>query len=193
MKIINLIIGLTFTYLNMSGQNLEEFNLLLNECGMTATIPEGFIESEIIENNDMNYEYSVKYPNKNFELRYSIRPISYKNYTNEEVKRELESQKGFRNSSYKLIFKTIILNITGGVEYEINEFDHHSVKKEFSADWGGTTFVELNSDFGKGYQYCMIVGIHKKDTADAYFFYLANSKVNFSEYMKPLFHSLHFD
>lgn len=179
--------------LNGFGQNLNEFKTILDDCGMNVNIPDGFVESKIIENDDMNYEYAIKYPDKDFELRYSIRPIRYKKYANDTVKNEMESQRSFRNSSYGIILETVILNITGGVEYNVQAFDKDAVKSEFNADWGATTFVELKSEFGKGFKYCMIVTIHKDDVADAYYFYLANSKDKFSENMDPLFHSLRFD
>jgi hypothetical protein len=175
------------------GQNLTEFKSLLDDCGMKVEIPIEFVESEIIGNDDMTYEYAVKYPDKDFIIRYAIRPITYKVYANEEVKNELEGQKAFRNSQYEIIFKTVILNITGGVDYKRTVFNSEAVKNEFNADWGATSFVELNSEFGKGYKYCMIVAIHKDDVADAYYFYLSNTKENFMDSVNPLFHSLKFD
>jgi len=178
---------------NAIGQNLEEFKSQLVDCGMNVTIPSGFVESKIIENDDMGYEYAIKYPDKDFELRYATRPIKYKIYSNDSLKKEIEDQIPFRNSQYGTILETIVLNITGGVDYKIQAFDKDAVKKEFNADWGATIFVNLNSDFGKGFKYCMIVAIHKDDVADAYYFYLANSKENFSENMNPLFHTLKFD
>jgi len=187
---VSLLIILNFSAI---GQNIKEFKSLLGECGMNVNIPEGFIEAKIIENGDMNYEYAIKYPDKEFELRYAIRPIRYKKYANDTVKNEMEGQRPFRNSSYGTILQTIVLNITGGVDYEIRAFDKNAVKKEFNADWGATTFVELKSDFGKGYKYCMIVTIHKDDVADAYYFYLSNTKENFSKNEGPLFHTLRFD
>lgn len=192
-RLISLIISIVILNINGFGQNLKEFKSILDDCGMNVNIPIGFVESKIIENNDMSYEYAIKYPDKDFELRYSIRPIRYKKYTNDTVKNEMEGQRPFRNSSYGIILKTVILNITGGVEYETQSFDKEAVKNEFNADWGATTFVELKSEFGKGYKYCMIDTIHKDDVADAYYFYLANTKDKFSENMDPLFHTLRFD
>jgi hypothetical protein len=177
----------------VKGQNLADFKSLLIETGLNVTIPEGFIESKIIDNDDMGYEYAIKYPDRDFELRYSIRPIRYKQYANDTVQNEMESQRGFRNTKYVTILHTIILNITGGVDYAVQAFDPQAVKNEFNANWGATTFVELNSGFGKGFKYCMIVTIHKKDVADAYYFYLSNTKEKFSENMEPLFHTLKFD
>jgi hypothetical protein len=187
-----IIIASLFT-VTVKGQVLNEFMSTLKDCGMNLSIPNGFIESKIIENDDMGYEYAIKYPDKDFELRYAVRPIRYKVYANDTVRKEMEDQRAFRNSAYATIFKTVMLNITSGVEYKIQAFDVTSVKNEFNADCGATSFVDLNSDFGKGFKYCMMVTIHKDDVADAYYFYLSNSKENFSENMKPLFHTLRFD
>ena len=187
----------TFTLIGLFphvyGQNLVEFKSILDNCGMNINIPDGFVESKIIDNDDMNYEYALKYPDKDFEIRYSIRPIRYKNYANDIIKNEMENLRGFRNSQYDIILQTVILNITGGVDYIVQSFNENTVKNEFNAYWGATTFVELNSDFGKGFKYCSIVAIHKTDVADAYYFYLSNSRDNFMDYVKPLFHSLRFD
>jgi hypothetical protein len=141
----------------------------------------------------MEYDYALKYSDKDFEVRYSIRPIKYKNYTDDSEKKYMESQSAFRNSQYEMILRTVILNITGGMDYGVRAFGKEDVKNEFNADWGASTFVELNSDFGKGFKYCMIVAIHKDDIADAYYFYLSNSTDKFMEHTDPLFHRLGFD
>lgn len=192
-RLLTLILVLLGFISGVYGQNLSEFKSLLDDCGMNIEIPNGFIESKVVDNDDMGYEYALKYPDKDFEVRYSIRPIRYKNYVNDTVKNEMEDQRQFRNSQYGIILQTVILNITGGVDYDVQVYDKDAVKKEFNADWGATTFVELNSDFGKGFKYCMIVAIHKDDVADSYYFYLSNSKDNFMDNVEPLFHSLRFD
>jgi hypothetical protein len=192
-RLLKLLIILLVFPITISGQNLTEFMSTLKDCGMNLNIPTGFVESKIIENDDMGYEYAIKYPNKDFELRYAVRPIRYKVYANDTIRNEMEGQRAFRNSAYATIFKTVMFNITAGVEYKIQAFDATAVKNEFNADSGATSFVELKSDFGKGFKYCMMVTIHKDDVADAYYFYLSNSKEDFSENMKPLFHTLRFD
>jgi len=159
---------------------------------MEVDIPVGFKECKIIDNADMEYEYAIKYPKKDFELRYAIRPITYKSYLNDTIRKDFENLRPFRNSQYKTVLQTVILNLTSGVDFPTSDFDKDAVNKEFNADWGATSFVQLKSEFGKGYKYCMIVAIHKHDVADAYYFYLSNSKDGFSENMDPLFHSLRF-
>ena len=194
-RLLIVTLGLLGIISSVYGQNYSEFKSILDDCGMNFTKPNGFDECKVIDNNDMGYEYALKYTDKDFEVRFSIRPIRYKNYANDTVKNEMEGQRPFRNSQYEIIFKTVMLNLTGGIEYKYTVFDNNSVKTEFNADWGATTFLDLNpnGEFGKGYKYCMMVTIHKNDIADAYYFYLSNSKDKFMDYVDPLFHILRFD
>lgn len=189
-----IVILLTMITFNAIGQNLQEFKSKLENCGMKLNIPTGFVESKVIENHDMGYDYAIKCQEKDFEVRYTVRPITQKVYANDTDKKKMEDNKTFKNSSYKVILMAIISNVTGsGVGGKMQVFDESAVKKEFNADWGATTFVEPKSDFGKGFKYCMIVAIHKMDIADAFYFFLSNSKENLMENAMPLFHSLQFD
>lgn len=104
-----IILGLLGLTSGVYGQNYKKFKSILDDCGMNFTMPDGVKECKIIENDDMEYEYALKYPDKDFEVRYSIRPIRYKNYANEAMKNEIESQIPFRNSSYGIILQTMIL------------------------------------------------------------------------------------
>ena len=53
----------------------REFQQLLERASLTFIETEGMEETKIIANRQMEYEYAIKYPNKNFEVRYSIRPL----------------------------------------------------------------------------------------------------------------------
>jgi hypothetical protein len=177
----------------VSGQDINTFNYLLNQCNLSLTIPTDAIECTVIDNKDVEYHYAVRHPDKPFEVRYTIAPITLRAYPNDSIRKEMESQRAYRNASYLPAMKAIILNITGGVGTKITEFDPAEAQVEFNADWGATAFVELNSDFGKGYKYCMIISLHKKDVADVYYFYLSVTRDNFRENAHPFFHSLLFD
>lgn len=59
------------------------------------------------------------------------------------------------------------------------DFPPEAVKQEFGADWGSTTIIEIQNDsFGTSYKYCMMTTLHKNDIADAYIFYLSDTKEN---------------
>ena len=170
-------------------QNLKEFEALVKECGMSLSIPEVFVPGPIVANKNMDYDYAVKYPDKDFVLRYAIRPILYKVYTNDSLKKAMQS----RNTSYEANMKAVLYDISGGYDYEFKAFEKTAAMDEFGADWGAITLVELRSDFGKGYRFCMVVALHKNNVGDAYLFFLANKQDAFPTGMRPLFHSLRFE
>jgi hypothetical protein len=175
------------------GQSRAEFEALVKESGMTLNIPESFVESPIVANKNMDYEYAVKYPDKDFILRFSIRPIQSKVYPNDSVKKAVERNIKVRNTTYEANMKSVLYAISGGYDYEFKAFDKTAAKDEFNADWGAITLVELRSEFGKGYRFCMVVALHKDSVADAYLFFLSNKQDSFPTGMRPLFHSLRFD
>ena len=84
----------------------------MERAKMTFDSPENVIEVPIQKNGDMNYEYSLKYPNKNFEVRYAIRPMDYL------IKMKKESDKNPNetminpNNMYKIVFEVTLLNIS---------------------------------------------------------------------------------
>lgn len=193
-KFVIFVIGLLIFFFPVAnGQALDDFRSLLDNCWMIFEVPDGFKEGKIINNNDMNYEYALAYPDKDFEVRYSVRPIRQQHYENDSLKTQMENMATFRNTQYKTVLQAIIFNISGDFNFKFGPFDEEAVKDEFNADWGGMTLVELKKEgFGEGFKYCMVVAIHKDDVADAYYYYMANSKNRLMDNVMPLFHSLRF-
>ena len=172
----------------------KPFSDLLERAQMTFDKPAGLVETELIENRQMNYEFAVKYPDKNFEVRYAIRPLDnlIKDYEEKVKNKGPHDIYIHPNTYYSALLRVTVLNIAGGKEYKATEFDKRAVKSEFNADWGAITLVEVGSEFGQKYKYCMVVAIHKDNAGDAYYFYLSDSKVDFNKLMQPAFHSLRF-
>jgi len=172
----------------------KSFTDILVKANMTFEMPKGLIETTIIENRQMNYEYALKYPDKRFEVRFAIRPLGklISDYREKETNKKPGEIFLNPNKLYSSLFKATVLNISGGKMPENMEFDKASVKVDFNADWGATTFVVPGKEFGQDYKYCMVVAIHKDDFGDAYIFFLADSTDKFSELSDPAFYSLKF-
>lgn len=172
----------------------KTFTDILIKSNMTFDIPKGLIETTIIENRQMNYDYALKYPNKRFEVRFAIRPLGklLSDFRDKEANKKPGDIFINPNKLYSSLMSAIVLNISGGKLPEMAEFDKASVKSEYNADWGATTFVVPGKEFGQDYKYCMVVAIHKDDIGDAYIFFLADSTDNFSELSDPAFYSLKF-
>ena len=84
-KFALLFISCCIVSINSVGQNLKEFKSLIADCGIIFELPENMIEPQVLENGDMNYEYALKLPDKDFEVRYAIRPIRYLHYANNTI------------------------------------------------------------------------------------------------------------
>jgi len=171
------------------------FSDILIKANMTFEMPKGLIETTVIENQQMNYEFAIKYPDKKFEVRYAIRPLGS---MIEDYKMKIKNQKpgdsfADPNKMYPASLQAIAYNISGGKLAKSAEFDKTSVKEEFNADWGSTTFVEVNNTFSQGYKYCMMVAIHKDDCADAYIFFMTDNKDQIMELALPAFYALKFN
>jgi hypothetical protein len=173
-----------------------EFINLLDRARLTFTETDGMVETKCIENIQMNYEYALKYPDKNFEVRYAIRPMDTLLAQYEKARANgnlIIHPNKLSASAYKATLLNIgIGGLNSGVLPAITKFDSTAVKNEFNADWGMTAFVNLGKEFGgEIYKFCNVVIIHKDFIGDAYFFYLSDNK-DFSNLMKKPFHSLKF-
>jgi hypothetical protein len=172
----------------------KKFTDLLERANLIFEKPAGLEETKIIQNRQMNYEYAVKYPKNNFEVRYAIRPLDKLLHYYEEMEKNKKpgDENIHPNKLYSKLLQVTTLNISDGQLPEITVFDKDAAKEEFNADWGATTFVEVGKEFGQKYKYCMIVAIHKDNSGDAYFFYLSDTKDGFKELMNAAFYSLKF-
>jgi len=171
----------------------KAFTELLGRAKMTFEKPIGLVETDPIENEQMNYEYALITKSKDFEVRYAIRPLDELiNEYNENKKNGKLGVSVHPNKLYSTAFEATVLNISGGQFPEPTIFDKEAVKEEFNADWGATSFVEVGKEFGQDYKYCVVVAIHKDNSGDAYCFYLSKNKANISDNMEKLFHLLKF-
>lgn len=195
-KIKILIIGLCFVILtSFSSENLpKEFIDLLNRSEMTFNQPEGYLETPKVENQQMNYEYAIINHNKDFEIRYAIRPLDelIKNYNEQKENGTSGNSNLHPNKFHVPTFHAVIFNVSGGKFSKINEFTPEAIKKEFNADWGAMAMVEVGKEFGQNYKYCFIITIHKDNVGDAYCFYLTNTQESFAKNLQEPFHSLKF-
>jgi len=188
--------GLLFLILcSFKTDNLPKtFTELLDRANLVFTKPDGFEETKIIKNRQMNYEYALKHPKKKFEVRYAIRPLDnlLSDYEEKEKNKNTGDINIHPNKLYSSLLQATALNISGGQFTEVTEFDKQAVKNEFNADWGASTFVQVGKEFGQDYKYCMMVAIHKDNLGDAYFFYLSDTREDFDKLMSPAFYSLKF-
>ena len=195
-KIKFILSGFCFVILtSFSSDSLpEKFTELLNRSKITFNQPDGYSEISTIENQQMNYDYAIINNAKDFEIRYSIRPLDemLKDYDDRKKNQTLVSESIHPNKMHTGIFHSIIFNVSGGKFSKINEFNPEALRKEFNADWGAISMVEVGKEFGQNYKYCFLITIHKDDVGDAYCFYLSNTQEGIMKNLQAPFHSLRF-
>lgn len=173
------------------------FAQLLDRAHMSFLYPEGLVGVPCIENAQMNYDFALKYPDHNFEVRYAVRPLdSLLIQYNEEASKGATTINP--NQWCDAMFKATLLNIgmggpaTGELP-EISAFPAEAVRGEFGADWGAVAFVMLGPEFGGStYKYCLAMTIHRDNVGDAYIFYLSDDNQTMSNLMEKPFHALQF-
>jgi|JI61114DRNA_FD_contig_71_249503_length_1435_multi_2_in_0_out_0_2 hypothetical protein len=193
-KLLLFIVGI-ITFISYSfSVKPDKFNELLTRSDLIFTQPENFTSVEIVDQNNMQYEYALKHNTKNFEVRYAIRPLDelIKTYDKKEKNKKEGDINIHPNTLYKTLLQSTTMNISGGYLPEMVVFDSLAVRQEFNADWGATTYVEVGNAFGANYKYCITVAIHKNNVADAYLFFLSDNTENFDDIMLTAFHSLKF-
>ena len=169
----------------------------LNRAKMTFTAPDGFTEISVVKNSQMHYEYALKHPTKDFEVRYAVVPLDSV-FIQFDAMQKNQSNGGTYmtigpNKLYYGAFVSTMANISNGTQRNVMPFPSDAVKNEFNADWGASGVCEVAGEFGKGYKYCTAVAIHKDNLADAYYFYLTNNASDFTpDNMIPIFHAMKF-
>lgn len=182
--IIAILILLLGAFLFALAQSLpDNFQRLLQQNSMLYAIPSGFVSTPVIDNGGVVYDYAIKSKTAKLEIRYRIWPIG---------KELMDDPK--RNWMYYSTLITIALNISNGQMIQPKPYPKADVKAEFGADGGSSGAVRTDSDFGKGYKYCLISVIHKDDVADAYTFFLYNDQKTLMDaiFTDKTYHALKF-
>jgi hypothetical protein len=172
------------------------FSDRLSRSQLVFTPPGGYTEIPVISNRQMHYEYALKNPAKNFEVRYAVMPLDSVFMQFEAMQKDKNSVNVNTigpNKLYYGAFLATMANISGGTKPpKIDAFPTEAVKHDFNADWGAFGVCEVGVEFGKGYKYCMGVAIHKDNLADAYYFYLTNDATDFQTELVPIFYAMKF-
>lgn len=170
----------------------KEFQEYIDTIGLTFTMPAGFKEIAVKENNDLWYSFAIKDKDADFEVRYTVWSLKPTFAEYEKCKLDTNCTMVNPNVIYKGRIQANVLNMSGGQDYEIGPFPMQAVKNEFNADAGGSSFFEFNCGFGKGYKYGQMVYLHKDNVADVIITYMSNDRKTHSDNMLKAFHALTF-
>jgi hypothetical protein len=149
-------------------------------------MPQDFEEIEVKRNYNIFYQYAIKDKHSNFEIRIFIKPFK-------DIFRDTLN---FNPNKFSLSFlSSVALNASGNVIPDIPQIDlfpQDGVKKEFNADWGGTTAFVPNTEFGKGFSFCALNCLRKNDICEVYIFYMFDDVPNQRSLMQKGFYAIKF-
>jgi hypothetical protein len=156
----------------------DSFNILIERASLNFSLPKGYTEAIVTPNTQLNYDYAVKYPASNVEIRYLVQPMDELIAAYEEKERHKSPGEIniHPNKSYFVGLQAILYNLAGGKHVVINEPGQVISKAQYNADWTANAWLEPVGEFANGYSFCKVIAIHKDNIADAYYFYLTKSK-----------------
>ncbi|SRR5579871_3682250 len=150
----------------------------LTEVGqyhLVFTMPDRFKEIPVTPNKDLKYDYAVKSESPSFEIRYLLMPDGHVGL-----------------ATFVPVMGMDIAG-TGNLE-SAKRFDPQDAETEFGADEALSATIDgMDSEFGRGYKNCVFLAIHRKDSGQAYIFFLFNDPKGTEDLLKATFHSLKFD
>jgi hypothetical protein len=170
----------------------DEFSRFIDTIGLKFEMPPGYKETYVKENGDLWYSFAIKNTKADFEVRYTVWPLKQLMEDYKNCQADPNCVMVHPNVIYTGRIQANVLNMTGGIMYDISPFPKQAVKEEFNADDGGSSFFQFNCEFGKGYKYGQMVYLHKDNVADVIITYMSNDKSKHSDLMMIPFHSLTF-
>jgi len=147
----------------------KDFSTLIEENNMTFTMPKGFYEVPVRENNDLQYHYAMKDSATGNEMRYYVYSDtnSYENTYGVPLNNDIMVN----------IFYSILMKVSGASKDnlpKVTQLKDRDMKIDYDANNGALSEFKLKSDFGKGYTYCIMKFVHKEDVGFFFVFWMFN-------------------
>jgi len=154
----------------------DDFKTLLAEACIEFTPPPGFVPCPVRENNVFAYQYAVRSPAGDLEVRYRIDSFARLEAERKAASAGMEMPASVSlNQMYESNFVAILYNLSGGVLAESTVLKPETTAILYEADWSALCFVRLtNNDFAPDYDSAYVLAIHKNWIADVYVIGLYN-------------------
>jgi len=153
-----------------SENNIEKFNNLLIESGLSYQEIDGFKDVDIEPEYVMPYEKRIRTKDESLEVRYAIRPLK----RIEIVYDDPHSSAPHPNDLFEMLFRTLTETLAGGSHVISRAYPPDQAKKLFNAGWASAGAFDISPDISKQYKQAMMITIHHNDKADAYILILTD-------------------
>lgn len=154
----------------------EDFQTLLSEVGIEFISPPGFLPCPVRENSVFSYQYALRSPSGDLELRYRIDSFAR---IGVELKAACEGMEMIAsvslNDMYVTNFTAMLYNLSEGVFSMPKLFEPEHAAELFGADRAALCFVHMAAKyFTPDYDAACVFAFHKEHVADAYIIGLYN-------------------
>lgn len=148
----------------------DDFPTLLAEVGIEFTPPLGFVPCPARENSVFAYQYALRSPSGDLELRYRIDSFARMEAERKAACAGMEMISSVSlNNMYETNFTALLYNLSEGVFAMPKLFDPEPVAELFGADRAAVCFVRMAAkDFSRDYDAACVFAFHKEHVADAY-------------------------
>lgn len=162
------------------------FTDLVKANNLSFVMPVDFEQTAIKRNYNVFYQYAIKHKDSNFEIRIFVK--SFKGIFKDTV--------SFNPNKFSFSFlSAMALDASGNIlpnVPEIDLFPKVGVNEEYNADWGASTAFAPNSEFGKGFSFCVLNCLRKDSRCEVYIFYMFDDFPNQRSLLEKTFYLIKF-
>ncbi len=154
-----------------NSQQLKAFEKALNKVGATFTFPEGFKEIKAVNNRDLQFNYAMELPGKEFELWLRVNSLKEnKDFLNDNKIRVSA------DSAYLHLLKQQVSTLSSDENWLMRPIPPF-ILGGYNADVGKTYLVNLkDSPVTRHYKYALLIAIAKYNAGSLYAICLTNNK-----------------
>lgn len=182
---MNRLLGL-FVFMVLSGAGFAQlpyaFQQLLNDAGMVYIPSERLLPPRSIDSGGVDIDYTVKFPGRNFEIRYHIVPSK-----SDEI-----ADFGTTAEEWEKTIGKLIIGFAPNDHYIVDAIAPKELKSNYNAESGVVCLVRLNPDFSRSYKYCQLKMVYRQNGGLAIIYYFTDTTNNFELFTKQELRSLMF-
>lgn len=169
------------TVINLNAQLPKKFLERLDSAHLAYVESERLLPPRSIDSGGIAVDYTVKFPGRNFEIRYHIIPSS-----SSEI-----AEIGTEFDAWHLAIGKLIEGFAPNDHYVV---DHLSPKelKNYNAESGVVCLVRLKPEFSRNYKYCQLKILYRSNAGLALVYYFTDTTNNFELFTKQELKSLMF-
>ena len=141
----------------------QNFEALLAEAGAEFTPPPGFVSWTVRENSIFAYQYAMRSPSGDLELRFRIDLFARLEAERKAASQGVEMLSRVNlNQMYESNYLAILFNSSEGVFPMPKMFEREDALDMFGADLASSCFVNMSAqDFSTDYDAACVFGFHK--------------------------------